>query len=112
MERRGERSFIDTINAEFAKNLGAWQESPCSEGYTLKLNTYLELVRSAGYGLTVKVKEECLKNIDSIRILPQELQVLPIRHWPEDGLTVFQIDPIQTGMTIPVSLFITCIMAM
>jgi len=95
MERRGEKSFINTINAEFAKNLEAWQESPRSEDYPLKLNTYLELVRSAGFGLNVKVREESLKNIDEIRILPEELRVLSVRHWPEGDLMVFQFDPIK-----------------
>jgi len=95
MERRGERSFVDTINAELAKNLEAWQESPHSKDYALKLNTYLELVRSAGYGLDVKVDIKSLDNIDMIRILPQELQILPVRHWVEEDLMVFQFDPIK-----------------
>jgi len=94
MERRGEKSLLNAINTELHWNLEDWKESPYSDIYANRLQVLLDLVKRGDLGLTLKIKQEALENEDDrIRILPQELKVLFIKHWPEDDCEVFAIAP-------------------
>jgi hypothetical protein len=112
MERQRNEPLFDTVNAEMAKALEDWHESPFSPVCAGKINTLIHLAQSAGYGITLEVNLKSWEDKNAAEILPD------LRYRTEGDVAKVDIDhmhlyihaynpaPPYDGFITPVSNFV------
>ena len=89
MERRRNEPFFDIINSEMAKTLEQWHGSPYSSETAGKINTLIQLVQLAGYGITLEIDGKSWDDKNAAEQPPG------LRYRIGGGTVVVEIDPQQ-----------------
>lgn len=87
MERRRNEPLFDTVNAEMAKILEEWHDSPYSSESAVKINTLIQLAQSAGYGITLEIDRKSWEDKNAAKLLPD------LRYRIDGDVTIIEIDP-------------------